>query len=126
MNVIAYLKQQCGWSRGIREVLAKCGIDYQEKQINIAKNFEEMIEKTGQTLQPCIQIDDVMLVDVSGEEVLEYLTSIGHDSMINTDVPLDAPCTEEEHRAMQQNTATGNGGSQPHIPIRDTGFYGAR
>jgi hypothetical protein len=23
MSVIAYLKQQCGWSRGVREVLAK-------------------------------------------------------------------------------------------------------
>ena len=126
MNVIAYLKQQCGWSRGIREVLAKCGIEYQEKQINIAEIFEEMSEKTGQTLQPCIQFDDVMLVDVSGEEVLEYLTSIGHDSMINTDVPLDAPCTEEEHQEMEKKSKSSMGGSQPHIPIRDTGFYGAR
>ena len=42
MSAIAYLKQQCGWSRGVREVLAKCGIDFEERQIHIAENFEEM------------------------------------------------------------------------------------
>ena len=55
MSVIAYLKQQCGWSRGVREVLAKYGIDYEERQIHIPENFQEMVQKTGQTLQPCVQ-----------------------------------------------------------------------
>ena len=36
--VTAYLKQQCGWSRGVREVLAKYGIEYEEKQINVPAN----------------------------------------------------------------------------------------
>ena len=27
MAAIAYLKQQCGWSRGVREVLGKYGIE---------------------------------------------------------------------------------------------------
>ena len=127
MSAIAYLKQQCGWSRGIREVLAKCGIEYEEKQIHIAENFEEMVEKTGQTMQPCVQLsDNLMLVDVSGEELLEYLIENGHHVVeTDTSIPLDRSCTDEEHQAMQQ-TAVGNGGSQPHIPIRDTGFYGAR
>ena len=152
MEVIAYLKQQCGWSRGVREVLAKCGIEYQEKQINIAENYEEMIEKTGQPLQPCVQFDDAILVDVSGEEVLDYLVSIGHSSQIQTEVPLDRSCTDEEHAemrkmptgsvnvdlihrvieveaekpALEESPKTSNGGSKPHIPIKDTGFYGAR
>ena len=52
MTVVAYLKEQCGWSRGVREVLAKCGIVYEERQINIPENYMEMIQKTGQTLQP--------------------------------------------------------------------------
>ena len=97
MKVVAYLKAQCGWSRGVREVLARCGIEYEEKQIHIPDNFIEMVEKTGQHLQPCVQFDDTMLVDVSGEEVLEYLVSSGNVSVVNTDVPLDAPCTDEEH-----------------------------
>ena len=60
MKVVAYLKQQCGWSRGVREVLAKCGIEYEEKQIHIPDNFIEMVEKTGQHMQPCVQFDGVV------------------------------------------------------------------
>ena len=101
MTVVAYLKEQCGWSRGVREVLAKCGIVYEERQINIPENYMEMIQKTGQTLQPCVQFDNDILIDVSGDEVLDYLVSIGHESMIKTDVPLDAPCTDEEHEQMR-------------------------
>ena len=129
MKVIAYLKEQCGWSRGVREVLARCGIEYEEKQIHIPDNFIEMVEKTGQTLQPCLQFGDTMLVDVSGEEVLEYLISNEQGDTIETDVPLDAPCTEEEELAKVRGDDKGrpsNGGSHPHIPIKDNGFYGAR
>ena len=73
MSAIAYLKQQCGWSRGVREVLAKYGVDYEERQIHIQENFIEMVEKTGQTNQPCVQLNDnLMLVDISGEELADY------------------------------------------------------
>ena len=34
-----------------------------------------MVELTGQTNQPCVEIDGVMLADVSGEEVENYLKS---------------------------------------------------
>ena len=40
MAAIAYLKQQCGWSRGVREVLSKYGIDYEERLINEPENFQ--------------------------------------------------------------------------------------
>ena len=150
---IAYLKAQCGWSRGVREVLAKCGIEYEEREITqIPENFVEMVEKTGQTNQPCVQFDDAILVDVSGEEVLDYLVSIGHSSQIDTSVPLDRSCTDEEHAemrklptgsvnvdlvhrvidvevekpALEESPKATTGGSKPHIPIKDTGFYGAR
>ena len=91
MAVIAYLKQQCGWSRGVREILAKYGIEYEERQIHIPENFQEMVEKTGQTNQPCVQLaDNLILVDVSGGELQEYLIENGHDQA-DTDgaIPLD-------------------------------------
>ena len=125
MAVIAYLKQQCGWSRGVREVLAKYGIDYDERQIHIPENFQEMVDKTGQAQQPCVQLsDNLMLADVSGEELEQYLTENGLDYVDGDDaVPLDAPCTPEEEALKQQALGQSNGGSQPHIPVRDTGFY---
>ena len=128
MGAIAYLKQQCGWSRGVREVLAKYGVEYEERQIHIAENFQEMVDKTGQTQQPCVQLsDNLILVDVSGEELQEYLMEHGHDHVDTDDgVPLDRSCTDAEHQAMQAGNQVTNGGSQPHIPIKDTGFYEGR
>ena len=104
MAVIAYLKQQCGWSRGVREVLAKYGIDYDERQIHIPENFQEMVDKTGQAQQPCVQLsDNLMLADVSGEELEQYLTENGLDYVDGDDaVPLDASCTPEEELLKQK------------------------
>ena len=128
MGAIAYLKEQCGWSRGVREVLAKYGIEYEERQIHIPENFQEMVEKTGQTNQPCVQLsDNLILADISGEELQEYLMENGHDHVDTDDsVPLDRSCTDAEHQAMQVENQTTTGGSQPHIPIKDTGFYGSK
>jgi len=125
MAVIAYLKQQCGWSRGVREILAKYGIEYEERQIHIPENFQEMVEKTGQAQQPCVQLsDNLILSDISGKELQDYLIENGEEYIVNDgSVPLDRSCTPEEELLKQQATGQANGGSRPHIPIRDTGFY---
>ena len=34
MKAVAYLKTTCGWSAGVREVLSRYNIDYEEKIIN--------------------------------------------------------------------------------------------
>ena len=51
MSVIAYLKQQCGWSRGVREVLAKYGVDYEERQIHIQENLTNIMIVTKLVIQ---------------------------------------------------------------------------
>ena len=35
-KITAYLKQQCGWSRGVRSVLDKYGLTYEEKTLSSA------------------------------------------------------------------------------------------
>lgn len=76
LKIKAYLKPHCGWSKGVRAVMEKYGLEYQEIDIvNYAENYAEMVEKTGQRLSPCLEIDDTMLSDVSGEEVENYLLS---------------------------------------------------
>ena len=101
--VIAYLKQQCGWSSGVREVLGKYGIEYEERQIHDPVHFQEMVEKTKQTNQPCVQLDEgSILADISGEELEIYLVANGYEYKDDTsDVPLDKSCTDEEHAKMQ-------------------------
>ena len=100
--VTAYLKQQCGWSRGVREVLGKYEIEYEEKQIHNPEHYQEMILKSGQTLQPTLVINNKVLPDVSGEELETYLIENGYEYKENTsNVPLDRSCTDEEHEQMR-------------------------
>ena len=73
MAIVAYLKPVCGWSAGVREVFATYGLEYEEKLISDPNIYAEMVQKSGQPLSPCVEVDDVMLEDVSGEEVEEYL-----------------------------------------------------
>ena len=73
MKITAYLKPVCGWSGGVRDVFARYGLDYEEKLISEPGNYAEMVATSGQALSPCVEINDVMLADVGGEEVEEYL-----------------------------------------------------
>lgn len=107
MEIIAYLKPTCGWSNGVRAILSKYHLAYEDKDIiNSAENYAEMVQKSGQPLSPCVVIDGVMLADVSGEEVENYL--LANELVQPTDsepaVPTNAPCTDEEHEQMRSKT----------------------
>ena len=105
MQITAYLKTTCGWSNGVRAVMTKYSLDYAEKDIikNPAFRFE-MEQKSGQPLSPCVEVDGVMLADISGEELESYLLEHGlvGKSVASTDVPLNAPCPDEQHAAMAE------------------------
>ena len=73
MKIVAYVKPVCGWSEGVREVFSKYSLDYEEKLISDPNNYAEMVMKTEQPLSPCVEINDVMLADVDGDEVETYL-----------------------------------------------------
>lgn len=99
-QITAYLKTYCGWSAGVRAVLAKYNLPYTEKDIIQNPAFRwEMETKSGQPLSPCVEIDGKMLADVSGEEVERYLidNKLVQPSEVQTDVPLNAPCPSEQH-----------------------------
>src|SRR5688572_33363937 len=69
-KIIAYLKPTCGWSQGVRAVLRKYDLPYEDRDIiNDPAQRQEMIEKSGQMLSPCVEVDGRMLPDISGEEV---------------------------------------------------------
>jgi len=99
-EIIAYLKTSCGWSAGVRAVLAKYNLAHTEKDIIQNPAFRwEMETKSGQPLSPCVEINGQMLADVSGEEVEQYLidNKIVRSSNAATDVPTNAPCPTEQH-----------------------------
>ncbi len=97
-TIVGYLKPVCGWSGGVRAVLDKYGLDYQDKDIiNNRANYAEMVRKSGQPLSPCVVVDGRMLADVSGEEVEAWLADKGYIERNNlpTPVPIDQACADE-------------------------------
>lgn len=104
-QITAYLKTSCGWSNGVRAVLAVYELSYTEKDIIKNPAFRwEMEQKSGQPLSPTVEVNGVMLPDISGEELEAYLLGNGlvTQSSKATDVPLNASCTDEEHAAMRK------------------------
>ena len=102
-EITAYLKTSCGWSNGIRAVLAKYELPYAEKDIIKNPDFRfEMEQLSGQPLSPCVVVNGTMLPDISGEEVEQYLmaNNLVGTSDHSTDVPLNSACTDEQHEAM--------------------------
>ncbi len=107
MKIVAYLKPFCGWSRGVRAILGKYELPYEEKDIiNHPENYAEMVQRSGQPLSPCVEVDGVMLADISGEELENYLLSNGlvEPTGKSTEVPINAPCTSEEEAAKKEST----------------------
>lgn len=97
-KIVAYLKPQCGWSQGVRAVLRKYDLPYEDRDIiNDPAQRQEMIEKSGQMLSPCVEIDGRMLADVSGEEVEAWMlaNNVVQPNTRQPDAPTNQPCAHE-------------------------------
>ena len=97
-KIIAYLKPTCGWSQGVRAVLRKYDLPFEDRDIiNDPMQRQEMIEKSGQMLSPCVEVNGAMLADISGEELEDYMLSKGliapNDK--TPDAPTNQPCAHE-------------------------------
>ena len=77
-TVVAYLKPTCGWSQGVREVLQRYGLPYEEKNIiDHPEHYAEMVQKSGQPLSPCVEINGHMLADVGDDELEAWMLQQG-------------------------------------------------
>jgi glutaredoxin len=107
LKIKAYLKPSCGWSNGVRAIMRKHNLAFEDVDIiNVPANYAEMVEKTGQRLSPCVEVNGVMLADVSGAEVEQYLLANGLVQALDkpADAPTDAGCSDEEHAKMRVKT----------------------
>jgi monothiol glutaredoxin len=101
-KIVAYLKPTCGWSQGVRAVLRQYDLPYEDRDIiNDPAQRQEMIERSGQMLSPCVEVNGHMLADVSGEEVEAYL--LANNLVTPTsrvpDAPTNQPCAHEVPQA---------------------------
>ena len=97
-TIIAYLKPTCGWSQGVRAVLRKYDLPFEDRDIiNDPIQRQEMIEKSGQMLSPCVEINGHMLADISGEEVETWMLAnqVVTPNDKAPDAPTNQPCAHE-------------------------------
>jgi monothiol glutaredoxin len=102
-KITAYLKTYCGWSEGVRAIMRKYDLAFEEKDIIKNPAFRwEMEQRSGQPLSPCVVINDQMLADVSGEDVETWMIENDIVSPLDTeaDAPTNSSCTDEQHQAM--------------------------
>ena len=99
-KITAYLKPACGWSQGVRAILRKYALAYEDCDvINNPSIYEEMVQKSGQGLSPCVEIDGHTLADVSGDEVEAYLLKAGlvQPTVVAADAPTNQACDAHHH-----------------------------
>jgi monothiol glutaredoxin len=99
-KITAYLKPTCGWSQGVRAILRKYALAYEDCDvINNPSIYDEMVQKSGQGLSPCVEIDGHTLADVSGDEVEAYLLKAGlvQPTVAAADAPTNQAC-DAHHR----------------------------
>src|SRR5258707_7507267 len=97
-KIVAYLKPSCGWSQGVRAIMRQHDLPFEDRDIiNDPVQRQEMIEKSGQMLSPCVEINGRMLADISGEEVEAYLFANGlvERNTPQADAPTHQPCEHE-------------------------------
>jgi monothiol glutaredoxin len=92
-TIIAYLKPTCGWSQGVRAIMRKYDLPFEDRDIiNDPLQRQEMIEKSGQMLSPCVEVNGRMLADVSGDEVEAFL--LANKLVGATEKAADAPTNQ--------------------------------
>lgn len=89
-KIVIYLKTFCGWSEGVRAVMRKYRLAYEEKDVVKNPAFRwEMEQRSGQPLCPCVEVDGHLLADVSGEEVEKWL--IQNEYVHKDEAPKELP-----------------------------------
>lgn len=114
-KILCYLKTYCGWSEGVRAIMRKYDLEFEEKDIIANPAFRwEMEQRSGQPLSPCVEVDGTMLPDVSGEEVEAWMVENGYlqKSEDAPDAPIDSSCSPEQHEAQMRAEQDAAGGDK--------------
>lgn len=87
--------------------MEKYSLEYESFDIDRNNNqYHEMARKSGQRLAPCVEIDGLMLVDTSGQEIEKYLLSrnLVKSDTLEIETPANTSYNDEEHEAIRSKT----------------------
>jgi len=79
MNIILYTKKGCPWCAGVLKVLRINKINFEERKVleNI-KYFKELVDKSGQSKTPTMEIDGaIVATDSDAVEISDILKKKG-------------------------------------------------
>ena len=73
MKIRLFIKPYCGWCHKAERWLKERGIQYETLDVIADQEaFDEMVELSGQTLAPVIDVDGEILADFGPEELDEF------------------------------------------------------
>lgn len=82
-QVKLFVKPYCGWCRQAIRWLRARGIAYETLDVEADRDaMLEMIEKSGQTLAPVIEVDGAILADFDTDELAKFWAEQSADSSI--------------------------------------------
>jgi glutaredoxin len=77
MTIRLFIKPHCGWCHKAQHWLDQRGIKYETLDvISDSEAMKEMVELSGQTYAPVIDVDGVVLSDFGPEELEKFWTRI--------------------------------------------------
>ena len=78
MKIILYAKTGCPWCAEVVQFLLDNDFDFETRNVTTSEKYmQEMIDKSGQTKAPTLDIDGEILADVGSEEVEKYFKEKG-------------------------------------------------
>ena len=77
MRIRLFIKPYCGWCHKAMRWLDERGVKYETLDV-IADTaaYDEMVELSGQTLAPVIDVDGEILADFGPEELAKFLEKL--------------------------------------------------
>ena len=74
MALIVYTKTGCPWCDAVRAFLEEKGVTFEEREVRGNKEwFDEMIQKSGQTKAPTLDLNGAILADTDVPAVEKWL-----------------------------------------------------
>lgn len=74
MKIILYVKTGCPWCQGVLDLFAEKKVAFELRNVTENKAyFDEMVQKSGQTKAPTLDIDGKIYADSDREQVAKVL-----------------------------------------------------
>lgn len=79
MNIRLFIKPYCGWCHKAIAWLDARGVKYETLDVIADREaYDEMVELSGQTLAPVIDVDGEILADFGPEELAKFWEKLKH------------------------------------------------